>query len=249
VEPPTIVCITQASNVCGLMPPVLEIARLAKQANPQSVVVVDGAQVAGLYPLSLKEGLIDALIFSGHKSFYGPYGVAGVVLSSSWKPALLLYGGTGTFSESIEMPKDTPSAYEAGSHNMWAIAGLYAALQWLAENRRGAIVEQSIGLAQYLRSELTNVPGVQLCTPPGNTQWCAILSFTVDGIPPQTIETVLGAEGIAVRAGLHCAPWSHEWLGTIENGGTVRVSPGFFNSVSEIEIFLSIIKGILNFPI
>ena len=65
------------------MPPVQDIARLAKQANPQSVVIVDGAQAAGLYPLNLKSGLIDALIFSGHKSLYGPYGIAGLVLGSA----------------------------------------------------------------------------------------------------------------------------------------------------------------------
>lgn len=217
-EPPAIVCVTQASNVCGVMPPVREIAHLAKQANPQCIVVVDGAQTAGLYPFSLKDGLIDALIFSGHKSFYGPYGVAGVVLASSWKPALLVFGGTGTFSESIEMPTDIPSAFEAGSHNIWAIAGLHTAVRWLEENGREDIAEHSVRLSQRLRSELTTVPGVEIFAPNGAIPWCGILSIKVDGISPQAVETALGASGIAVRAGLHCAPWSHRWLGTLENG-------------------------------
>jgi len=65
-DPPALVCVTQASNVCGLMPPVMEIARRAKAANPETIVVVDGAQTAGLYPLDLRSGLIDAFIFSGH---------------------------------------------------------------------------------------------------------------------------------------------------------------------------------------
>ena len=104
VDPPALVCVTQASNVCGVMPPVTEIARLAKESNPDTVVVVDGAQVAGLYSLPLSEGLVDAYIFSGHKSLHGPYGVAGLVLASDWRPGPLLYGGTGTISESVQMP-------------------------------------------------------------------------------------------------------------------------------------------------
>src|SRR6266566_9864099 len=149
-EPPAIVCVTQASNVCGIMPPAQEIAQLAKRANPQTVIVVDGAQTAGLYPLNLKDGLIDAFIFSGHKSLYGPYGVAGLVLPSKWEPAPLLFGGTGTFSESIEMPRDLPSAYEAGSHNIWAIAGLKAAIHWLEQTGREDLTEHNLHLARQL---------------------------------------------------------------------------------------------------
>ena len=244
-EPPTVVCITQASNVCGVMPPVQDIARLAKQANSQSVVIVDGAQAAGFYPLNLKSGLIDALIFSGHKSLYGPYGIAGLVLGSAWKPTPLLFGGTGTFSESIDMPTDLPSAYEAGSHNIWAVAGLHAALNWLKQTRRAVVTEQSISLAKQLLSGLANLPGIEVYVPDELTSWCGIISFTVEGTSSQTIEAALGAKEIAVRAGLHCAPWAHRWLGTIEGGGTVRASLGYFNKLADIEIFVGMVKNIL----
>lgn len=245
-EPPAIVCITQASNVCGVMPPVQDVARLAKQANPQSIVIVDGAQAAGLYPLNLKSGLIDALIFSGHKSLYGPYGIAGLVLGSTWKPTPLLFGGTGTFSESIEMPTDLPSAYEAGSHNIWAIAGLHAALDWLKHNRRETITEHSISLAKQLLSGLADLPGIEIYVPNELTSWCGIISLTIEGASPQTIEAALGAKEIAVRAGLHCAPWAHRWLGTIEGGGTVRASLSHFNKSADIERFIGIVKIILD---
>ncbi len=245
-EPPAIVCVTQASNVCGIMPPVQEIAQLAKRANPKSVIVVDGAQTAGLYPLNLKDGLIDAFIFSGHKSLYGPYGVAGLVLPSKWKPTPLLFGGTGTFSESIEMPRDLPSAYEAGSHNIWAIAGLHASLQWLKQHGRESIAEHSLHLATQLRLGLMKVPDVEVRTPGDTISWCGIISFTVEDISPQAIEAALGAKGIAVRAGLHCAPWAHRWLGTLQAGGTVRMSPGYFNSPLDIEKFVDLIKQVVN---
>jgi|SRR5579875_1154509 cysteine desulfurase family protein len=234
-QPPAMVCVTQASNVCGVMPPVPGIARLAKEANPQAVIVVDGTQTAGLYPLELNENLIDAFIFSGHKSLYGPYGIAGLVLASTWRPIPLLFGGTGTFSESVEMPTNLPTAYEAGSHNIWATAGLNAALEWLKQTGRDNIVRHTFGLAKYLNSRLAALPNIEIHTPQNLSAWCGITSFTIEGVSPQSLESALGSKGIAVRAGLHCSPWTHKWLGTLSSGGTVRVSPGYFNSTSDID--------------
>ncbi len=234
-EPPTIVCITQASNVCGIMPPINEIAYLAKQVNPDVVVIVDGAQTAGLYPLSFRNDLIDAFIFSGHKSLYGTYGVAGLVLGTDWRPKPLLFGGTGTFSESVDMPDDLPLAYEAGSHNIWAIAGLKAALEWLQGIRHETIMKNTTRLSRQLQINLADLPGVVVHAPPRDMPNCGILSFTVEDTKPQAIESALGATGIAVRAGLHCAPWAHKWLGTLNTGGTVRVSFGFFNEIEDTD--------------
>jgi len=209
--------------------------------------VVDGAQAAGLYPLDLRSGLIDAFVFSGHKSLYGPYGVAGFVLASDWRPELVLFGGTGTASESVAMPEGLPSAYEPGSLNIWAIAGLKAALEWLRETGREAIVAHTSALAEQLRDELERLPGVQVYAPPKGGRgeaasrpwWCGIVSFTVEGVRPQAIEAALGAKGIAVRAGLHCAPWAHRWLGTLESGGTVRVSAGWFNRAEDVAALMA----------
>jgi len=231
--PPALVCVTQASNVCGVMPPILEIAQRAKAANSRAIVIVDGAQTAGLYPLPLNDGMIDALIFSGHKALYGPYGVAGFVLTSDWRPEPILFGGTGTSSESVVMPEELPMAYEPGSHNVWAIAGLNAAVQWLQTTGREAIVNHTLHLAETLRDELARIPDVTVYAPPEGHPWCGIVSFTVEGITPQTLEAALGAQGIAVRAGLHCAPWAHRWLGTLESGGTVRLSTGCFNTTDD----------------
>ncbi len=234
-EPPTMVCVTQASNVCGVMPPVQDIAKLAKLSNPQAIVIVDGSQTAGLYPLPLHEGSIDAFIFSGHKALYGPYGIAGLILASDWKPRPLLFGGTGTYSESIEMPRDFPSAYEVGSHNIWAIAGLKAALDWLQITGREAIVEHTINLSRRLRTSLAALPGVEVYTPTKDMPWCGIISFTLESTKPQAVEATLGAASIAVRAGLHCAPWAHKWLGTLNTGGTLRISFGYFNSKDDLD--------------
>ena len=244
VDPPALACVTQASNVCGVMPPVIEIARLARESNPSVVVVVDAAQVAGLHPLPLSDSLIDAYVFSGHKSLYGPYGVAGLVLALDWRPAPLFFGGTGTISESVQMPSSPPSAYEVGSHNVWAIAGLKAALGWLKETGRDAIVAHTLKLADKLRDELEKTPGVQVFAPPRGKPWCGIVAFAVEGVRPQAVEAALGARGIAVRAGLHCAPWAHRWLGTLGEGGTVRCSPGFYSSAKNIRALAQLIARV-----
>jgi len=237
-DPPALICVTQASNVCGAMPPVIEIARLAREVNPDAVMVVDGAQVAGLHPLPLSDGLIDAYVFSGHKSLYGPYGVAGLVLASNWRPQPILFGGTGTLSESVQMPADLPSAYEAGSHNVWAIAGLKAALEWLQETGREVIVTHTLELAEQLRDELEKLPDVQVYVPAKGEPWCGIVSFTHACMSPQAIEAALGVKGIIVRAGLHCAPWAHQWMGTLGDGGAVRASPGFYSFIENVWDFV-----------
>ncbi len=242
IDPPTMVCVTQASNVIGVMPPVIEIAQLAKQANPQAIIVVDAAQTAGLYPLPLDQGLIDALIFSGHKSLYAVYGIAGVVLATQWRPAPLLYGGTGTQSESIQMPTHLPSAYEAGSHNMWAMAGLNASLDWLRETGRESIINHQLSLANHLREQLNQLVNVELYAPPASQKWCGIISLNVANTPSQAVENALGAKNIAVRAGLHCAPHTHKWLKTDKQGGTIRISSGFFNQMSNITSVLDMFK-------
>jgi cysteine desulfurase family protein len=244
-DPPALVCITQASNVCGLMPPVESIAELTKQVNPQAIVIVDGAQTAGLYPLDLNSGLIDAFIFSGHKALYGPYGIAGLVLASDWRPQPLLFGGTGTASEQLTMPNTLPSAYEAGSQNVWAIAGLHGALNWLETTGRTAVLTHVLELATSLREELEQYFGVHVYAPPKERNWSGIIAFTTDGIRPQVVEAALGAKGIAVRAGLHCAPWTHRWLGQASNGGLVRLSPGYFNNSEDILELLHVMTTLL----
>lgn len=233
-EPPEMVIITQASNVCGFMLPVEKIAQLSREVNPDVTVIVDGAQVAGLYPLDLNDGLIDYYIFSGHKSLYGPYGASGFVLCTEKRPQPIIFGGTGTQSEILEMPNSLPSAYEAGSQNVWAIAGLSAALDWLKEQGRENIVKHCQSLTEMLVESLQKIPGVRMYLPPAS-QRTSIVSFNLSGIAPQMLENALGTQGIAVRAGLHCAPWAHRWLGTLEGGGTVRVSAGFFNTEEDIK--------------
>lgn len=239
IDPPTMLCISQVSNVFGAVLPVDALTQLAKQASSRCITLVDGAQAAGLHLIDMKR--VDALVFSGHKSLYGPFGVAGIAFGTSWRPLPLVYGGTGTQSESLEMPIDGHSRYEAGSHNISAISGLNASLKWLHEIGRESINVHTDNLTTHLVSELRNIATLRIFVPKHHT---SIVSFNVDGITPQAIESALGAQNIAVRAGLHCAPWAHEWTATLKAGGTVRVSVGMFTSLSSINHLISHIHSI-----
>lgn len=243
-RPPTLLAVTHVSNVCGLRLPVMELAGLARAANPEVIIVVDGAQGAGLYPLPLRDGIIDYLVFSGHKSLYGPYGVAGLVLASNRRPRPVLFGGTGTASERTTMPDDLPAAYEPGSLNVWALAGLGAAVDWLRAIGRQPLDERLHELTAVLIEGLERLPGIRLHLPPAERR-TSIVSFTCPGTSPQAIEALLGAANIAVRAGLHCAPWCHRLLGTLERGGSVRVSPGYFSTVADIEALLTTLRRVI----
>jgi cysteine desulfurase family protein len=243
LEPPAMVCVSLVSNVTGLILPVDEITAMAKQVSPDCVTLVDGAQAAGLIKLDMKR--VNALVWSGHKALYGPYGIAGTAFGTSWRPAPLLYGGTGTVSESIDMPQEGMSRFEAGSQNISAIAGLNAALKWLNETGRDAIVTHTQELTHQLIEMLEQFESVMMYIPDDLNTINGIVSFSVDGVKPQMIETALGAQNIAVRAGLHCSPWAHEFLGTIEQGGTVRVSVGNFNPIAHITKMQGIISSVV----
>jgi cysteine desulfurase family protein len=236
IEPPSMLCLTHVSNVFGVIMPVAELIAAARAANPDVIVIVDGAQAAGLLPLPMAE--IDALVFSGHKSFYGPYGVAGIAFNRTWRPQPLLYGGTGTVSESIDMPDSGPSRFEAGSHDISAMAGLNAALKWLKNTGRDNIRTHSCELTEGLRDNLDGMDNVTVYAPEDKCQQFGIVSFNIEGVSPQAVETKLGANNVAVRAGLHCAPLAHQLVGSKLVGGTIRISFGHSNKQEDIEILI-----------
>ena len=241
LDKPALVCLTQVSNVTGYMPPAAHIFKAARAANPAVITMVDGAQAAGLIPVDMS--LVDALVFSGHKSLYGPYGIAGIAFGSDWRPQPLLHGGTGTVSESVEMPTSGPSRFEAGSHNVSALAGLNAAAKWLNATGCDAIHTKITDLTARLVGALAALPGLELLLPVDMSQHHGVVSFTVDGVEPQALETVLGARDIAVRAGLHCAPCMHRFMGTVARGGTVRVSPGYFNVEDDVTALTTLVQN------
>jgi selenocysteine lyase/cysteine desulfurase len=156
-----------------------------------------------------------------------------------------MYGGTGTVSESIEMPMSGSSRFEAGSHNISAVAGLNASLKWLHETGRDSINNKIVELTSLLIHELKSLYELTVYTPTNLDTHSGVVSISLENVLPQAIENALGAQNIAVRAGLHCSPWVHQFMETQSNGGTVRVSLGYFNEEADIQKLIRIIQSII----
>ena len=126
---PDVVVMSHCSNVFGILAPVEEISKMSKKYG--AINIVDMCQTAGLIDLNVGNENIDAVIFAGHKTLYGPLGVSGVILKRAMEIEPLIYGETGVDSANQDMPESFPERYEAGSHNILAISGLNSALKWL----------------------------------------------------------------------------------------------------------------------
>ena len=224
--PPDMVIVSHASNVCGIIAPVLEIMGLAKNHN--AVTVVDIAQTAGLVPLNIGSDLIDYAVFAGHKTLYGPIGIGGFIKKQCLKPLPVLFGGTGVESANQDMPQSTPSRYELGSQDIHAISGLHAALKWFI-SRRNDIAKVESDNHKKLYELLNSYNNITLVGPQDRQGCIGVISCLFDNYSSDNIGDVLDRLDIAVRTGLHCAPTAHKTLGTFP-AGTVRFSVGYFTS-------------------
>lgn len=207
---------THVSNVFGYILPVQQMAELCKSYRVP--FVIDAAQSAGTLPVSLEKTGADFIAMPGHKGLLGPMGTGLLLCGDTPKP--LLFGGTGSESQSSRMPEYLPDIAEAGTVNVPGIAGLSAALDYLEQTGIEKIYERE---NRQLRRCVQGLEKLGLQVFSGENQ-CATVSF----VPPMDCEemaTCLGQRKVAVRAGLHCAPLAHESAGTLQTG-TVRVSFG-----------------------
>ena len=238
--PPKALVMTHVSNVCGLITPVSIIAELAKEY--EAIVVADGAQAGPLLPLERVQEIVDFYIFSGHKTFYGPFGIAGFVTNGNVPLTPIIFGGTGSHSELLSMPEDLPFRHEVGSSNIVAISGLHAACGWLEETGIANIREHERTLLKTTVEGLSQYPDVKMFVSSNLDNHLGTLSFTIVGYTAQEVGMVLSQEfGISTRTGLHCAPSAHKFLGTLPNG-TVRVGFGYFNTKDEVESLVNAVR-------
>ena len=220
-QPPRLVVMTHASNVCGAVVPVETIARMAKAYS--ATTVIDMSQTAGLLPLQLSSDLFDFAVFAGHKTLYGPFGIGGFFCKRGAKLSPVLFGGNGINSVEQRLPENIVQMEEIGSQNTYAIAGLKASTDWLLEQGLEAIrkieMENRDRLLECLRV-------VEFCSLVGESMECeriGVVSALFDGYSPDEGEMVLGRCGVAVRSGIQCAPYAHRFLGTLP-AGTIRFS-------------------------
>lgn len=207
---------THCSNVFGYILPVEEMSELCRQYGVP--FVIDAAQSAGKLPISLKKLGADFIAMPGHKGLLGPQGTGLLLCNRLPKP--LLQGGTGSISLMQDMPDFLPDRAEAGTLNVPGIAGLSAGIAHLQRVGIEKLHKRECREARRCAEGLEKMGMLVFC---GEDQ-----AGTVSFVPPWDCEETaefLGKQGIAVRAGLHCAPLAHESAGTLETG-TVRVSYG-----------------------
>lgn len=239
---PKCVCCTHVSNVTGYILPVEKIFLLAHSAG--AVTVMDGSQSIGLIDVDVKALNADFVVFAGHKTLYGPFGIAGFFDVNGVDLNTAFAGGTGSDSLSLEMPKNSPYKYEYASKNIVAIAGLNAALKQLDIN---AIFDHEKLLTAYLVNGLSKNKKVKLRVYSSVENYISIVSFTVDNMTSEDVGTLLDEEyNIAVRTGYHCAPYIHRYLNDEKSLGTVRVGIGKYTTKEYCDALIEAINEISN---
>ena len=225
--------VTHANNVIGNVLPVAELAERARAAG--ALVLVDAAQSAGHLPLDVQAMRIDLLAFTGHKGLLGPQGTGGLWVREGVEVPPAFHGGTGGDSDSPDMPALLPDRLEAGSMNGPGIAGLLAGVEWIAVRGVDAIRGHESALRRRLWEALAAVPGVVMHSPRESEATTGIVTITIAGVDAAEAALRLDREfGVLVRAGLHCAPESHEILGTGPTGA-VRFSVGWATTEAEVD--------------
>lgn len=215
-QKPKAAIFTHVSNVFGYVLPVQELARLCREY--QVPFVVDGAQSAGVLPIDFAQLGASFVAMPGHKGLLGPQGTGILLCREAGVP--IVQGGTGSASMEQDMPEYLPDRLEAGTLNVPGIAGLNAGMRYLEKVGIQNIFQREHAQLERCVSALVKL-GLRVFA---GAHQAGTVSF-LPGMDCEEAAEILGRKGIAVRAGLHCAPYAHESAGTLHTG-TVRVSFG-----------------------
>ena len=241
-EKTKLVAVTQVSNVLGIKTPIEKITALAKKSG--AVVVLDAAQSTPHMEVDVQKLGVDFLAFSGHK-LMAPMGI-GVLygrkeLLSEMPPFLTGGEMIQTVTRDKVVYADLPHKFEAGTVNgagAWALA---AAIRYLQEVGYEQIQKQELLLTTQLMEGFKKLPYVQIQGSADPREHCGIVSFTIDGVHPHDVSSILDADGIAVRAGHHCAQPLMQQIGVMS---TTRASMYFYNTEEDIEKLLASVQTI-----
>lgn len=238
-ETRAIVC-THASNLTGT---VLDVARIGALAHENGLLlVVDASQTAGAIPIDMTAMGIDILCFTGHKGLMGPQGTGGLCLAEGVELRPWKVGGSGILSYRREQPEALPARLEAGTLNGHGIAGLSAALEFLAETGLAAIHRHEAALTRRFYEGAKQIEGITVYGDFSQPVRTAVVALNVRDYDSGAVSDELFRQyGIATRPGAHCAPRMHQALGTVEQGA-VRFSFSWFNTEAEVDAALRALR-------
>ena len=226
-----------ACNVTGATLDLEEVGKIAKKNDVR--FIVDGAQCVPYQNVNLKEFGIDMLACPGHKGLHGIQGTGFLVVKNDARLSPLLYGGTGTHSNNLLPTLETPDSYEAGTLFSGGISALEQGIKWtygklnFVKNKVDRLSKNLIFNLQSIKAQVY-----------GEETLCGVVAFNLLDLDSAYVADVLNENGIAVRAGLHCAPLVHEHLGTLDRGA-VRVSIGCDNTDKEILTLSTVLENIV----
>jgi len=237
-----LVVVNHGSNVVGAVQPVAEIGALCRERG--ITFVIDTAQTAGVVPVDVEAMNVDALAFTGHKSLLGPGGIGGLYVREGVEVRQTRYGGTGVES-AVPLHLDFyPYRLEIGTCNLLGIVGLLLAQDWIAERGMSEIYRHEMEMAAKLQGALLEIDGVTVHGTTSLEHRLPVVSFSVEGQDAMDTGTMLDVDhNIATRTGLHCAPLIHDHMGTSPRG-TVRMSVGPMNRMSDIDAAISAVQEI-----
>jgi cysteine desulfurase / selenocysteine lyase len=237
-----VVALTHVSNVLGTINPVAEIC--ARSRSVGAVSVVDGAQAVPHLPVDISRLNCDFYAFSAHKML-GPTGIGVLWGRREILDRLEPTRGGGEMIKEVWVDRadwnDLPWRFEPGTPPIAEAVGLTAAIEYLEKLGMESVAAHEGRLAREAVSALAAIPGVTVYGPPAERPRGAVVSFSVAGLHPHDVATLLDAEGIAVRAGHHCAQPLMRRLGVV---GTSRASFSVFNSSEEVETLVSTVAGL-----
>ena len=235
-----VVICNHVSNVFGCIQPVEEMAVLCRNAGVP--FLLDASQSAGILPVRMDVLQAAFIAMPGHKGLYGPQGTGLLLCNHQVSP--LLYGGTGSLSKLQTMPDMLPDRLESGTHNMPGIAGLLEGIRYVQRTGVEKIAAHERRLTAQAVELLRNTEGIRLFWCDGFRHQTGVLSFIVEGVDCEEMGEAMASRGIALRAGLHCAPLAHRTVGTLKTG-TIRFSPSAFNTSAQVMQFAQILQSTL----
>lgn len=239
-----LVLLAHASNVSGTVQDAAAVGEIcAARGIP---FALDAAQTAGHIPLDFAALRLSALSVPAHKGLMGPQGMGALLLRPDFAKTLepIVSGGTGSVSDSEDIPLYLPDRFEPGTPNLPGIYGWEAALEYLEDVTVEAVAAHDRALSARLLGGLRDIPGVSLIGPDTTEGRVGVFSLDFPGKDNAEIAARLEEDfGILTRCGLHCAPNAHRTLGTFPRG-TVRLSLGWFNTEADIDRALQAIKAL-----
>ena len=230
-----------ASNVTGAIQPVETIGKIATEHD--AVFLLDAAQTAGVVEIDVRAIRADLVAFPGHKALLGPAGTGALYAGPRTNLRPWREGGTGADSIHPTQPGELPTRLEAGMPNTVGLAGLSAALD---ELDGAAILAHERKMIERLLGAITENDRIHVSPTPRSNACVGLISLSLDGLAPVDVAAILDESfGIAVRPGLHCAPYAHQAIGTFPDG-TVRVAPGWSTTPEQVDQLATALQAIVS---